>query len=434
MLKLVGIAVLLALLLGACENLPFEIPWISNDVPTATPQPGESDDLTPTPDITPTVETTPEPITFLTVWVPPEMDPDLESEASNIFASRIQSFSEQNNGLEIRVRVKSATGAGGLLDSLTATNAAAPDALPDVIALSRGDLETAALKSLIFPMDGLTEIPDDPDWYSFTREMALLQGSTFGLPFSADSLVLVYRTEKFPEFPGNWEALFETGELLTFPAESDQAFFPLTLYLAAGGAIQDNQRRPLLEVSPLTDVFRLFDDGVDAGTFSAGLNQYQTSAQVWTAFRDGQTDLVVTWLSNYLKERPEGASLVPLLPGNNGVISLGTGMSWAVAAMSEERRPLAADLAEFLVEPAFLSDWNRAAGYMPPRPSALDGWQDQALVGKFSQIALMTRISPSNDLITSLGPILREGTRQILQGLVDPAQAAQVAVENLEGQ
>jgi ABC-type glycerol-3-phosphate transport system substrate-binding protein len=425
----------MALVFSACELLPFDIPWISEAVPTATPVPGEAgQDQTPTPALTLTEETTLEPITQLTLWVPPEMDPSLDTEASRIFSSQLQQFSESHDGLVIDVRVKAASGAGGLLDSLTATNAAAPDALPDIIALTRPDLETAALKSLIFAMDGLTDIPDDTDWFSFTREMALLQGSTFGLPFAADTLVLVYRSDRIPEFPGNWNGLIESGIPLTFPAESDQAVFQLALYLAAGGNIQDNQRRPVLEVTPLADVFRVIADGVESGTFSSNLSQYQTSAQVWTAFRDGQTDLAVTWLSNYLKDRPEDATIAPLLPVNDGAVALGTGMSWAVAAADENRQPLAVELAEFLVQPEFVSEWTRAAGYLPSRPSALQGWQDQTMVAKFSQIALMTRLSPSNDLVSSLGPILREGTRQILQGLVDPAQAAQVAVENLESQ
>lgn len=425
----------MALIFSACEILPFDLPWISEQVSTATPAPGEAgQDQTPTPELTVTAETTPEPITQLTLWVPPEMDPGLDTEASQIFANQLQLFSDSHDGLAIDVRVKAASGAGGLLDSLTATNAAAPDALPDVIVLTRPDLETAALKSLIYAMDGLTDIPDDPDWFSFTREMALLQGSTFGLPFAADSLVLVYRPESIPEFPATWNGLIESGIPLTFPAESDQSVIQLALYLAAGGSIQDNQRRPVLEVTPLADVFRIIADGVDSGTFSSNLSQYQTSAQVWTAFRDGQTDLAVTWLSNYLKDRPEDATIVPMLPVNDGAVALGTGMSWAVAAADENRWPLAVALAEFLVEPEFVSEWTRAAGYLPSRPSALEGWQDQTLVAKYSQIALMTRLSPSNDLVSSLGPILREGTRQILQGLVDPAQAAQVAVENLEGQ
>jgi ABC-type glycerol-3-phosphate transport system substrate-binding protein len=107
-------------------------------------------------------------------------------------------------------------------------------------------------------------------------------------------------------------------------------------------------------------------------------------------------------------------------------------MSWAVATSVETRQALAVQLAEFLVQPEFLAEWTAAAGYIPPRPSALESWTDQGLRNTVSQVALMTRLRPTNDLITSLGPILREGTRQVLQDLVDPGQAAQVAVDSLE--
>jgi ABC-type glycerol-3-phosphate transport system substrate-binding protein len=431
---LLGLGLILALLLSACESLPFDIPWLSDATPTATLPPGDTGDLTPTPATTTTVEATPEPVTSLTLWVPPEMDPALETDASLLFANQLQLFSDLHDGLEINVRVKAASGPGGLLDALTAASAAAPDALPDLIALSRPDLETAALKSLIYPLERLTEIPDDADWYGFTREMALLQGSTFGLPFAADALVLVYRPMTIPEIPGTWESLIAGNTPLAFPADSDQALFTLALYQAEGGAIQDNQRRPVLEVDPLSEVYRLYQEGVETGTIPSWLNQYQTAGQVWSAFREGQINLVITWLSNYLKELPADSSMTPLLPMSAGAVSLGTGMSWAVAAPEEHRHPIAVELAEFLIQPDFLAKWTVTVGYLPPRPSALEGWEDQGLRTTTSQVALMTQLRPSNDLIASLGPILREGTRQILQNLVDPVQAAQVAVESLEEQ
>ena len=107
-------------------------------------------------------------------------------------------------------------------------------------------------------------------------------------------------------------------------------------------------------------------------------------------------------------------------------------MSWTLATPDENRHPLSAALAEFLVEPEFLSEWTAAAGYLPPRPTSLEGWQGQTLQPTLSQIAVTTRLRPPNDVISSLGPILRDQTRQVLQGLVDPSQAAQVAVESLE--
>jgi ABC-type glycerol-3-phosphate transport system substrate-binding protein len=426
-----GLGLMMALLLSACESLPFELPWVPGETPTATLPPGENGDATPTPETTITADVTPEPVTEITLWVPPEMDPALDTDASRLFVNRLQLFSDLNNGLEINVRVKAVSGAGGLLDSLTATSAAAPDALPDLIALSRPDLENAALKGLIFPLDGLTEIPDDTDWYDFTREMALLQGSTFGIPFAADSLILVYRPTALPELPADWFEIIDSGTVLAFPAGSDQQLFPTALYLSAGGLVQDNQRRPTLELDPLTEVFRLIQEGTQSGTFPESLNQYQTSGQVWTAFRDGQSNLAVTWFSNYLKENLADVSLSPLLPMSESAVSFGTGMSWAVATPKENHHSIAVSLAEYLVEPEFLSEWTAAAGYLPTRPSALDGWQNQSLRTTVNQTAIMTKLVPANDIISSLGPLMREGTRQILQDLIDPVQAAQVAVESL---
>lgn len=428
------VGLLMVLMLSACEGLPFEPPWITDDIPTATEPPNVVGEETPTPELTLEVEETPPAVTGLTVWVPPDMDPALETDASTLFLNRLEAFSIANGGIDIDVRVKAASGAGGLLDALTASSAAAPGALPDVIALTRPDLETAALKGLIFSLDGMTDSPDDPDWYSFARDMALIQGSTFGLPFAADALALVYRTEMFPDLPTTWAGLFEEERVLAFPAEHDQALFPMTLYLAEGGALQDSQRRPQLDVEPLSSVFRLMEEGVEAGTFPDWLNQYQTSGQVWTAFREGQVDLAVTWVSNFLRENPTDASMTTLLPGSESAVSLGTGMVWAVSTPEDHRQPLAAELAEFLVQSDYLAEWTLAAGYIPPRPSSLEGWQNQGTRTTVSQIALMTRLRPANDIVMSLGPILRDGSRQILQGLADPAQAAQMAIESLGDQ
>lgn len=428
---ILAIGVIFALLLSACESLPFDLPWLTDEDPTPAAPTEDVGAQTPTPEVTPEIEETPPPVTSLTVWVPPEMDPDLETEASIRFKNQLSAFSEAQGGIEIHVRVKAATGLGGLLDALTAASAAAPDALPDLIALARPDLETAALKGLIYPMDGMTEIPDDQDWYGFSREMALVQGSTFGLPFAGDALVLVYRPDYVTELPQTWADLFEQGLELAFPAEHDQALFLMTLYLAEGGALQDAQRRPQLELAPLTEVYRLLEQGVEAGTFPDWLNQYQTSGQVWTAFREGQVDFAVTWASNYLQEAPSDANMAPLLAGSEGLISMGTGMSWALATPETHRHALAVALAEFLVQPEYLGDWTSAAGYLPPRPSALSGWQNPGLRTTVSQIAMMSVLRPSNQVILSLGPFMRDGSRQVLGGVVDPAQAAQLAIESL---
>lgn len=429
-----AIALILLLFLSACDRLPFDIPWMEPNQPTPTKRLGDPGNKTPTPDPTDVVAPTPEAITSLTLWVPPEMDPELETPAAQIFADQLQRYSEANDELEIIVRVKAASGAGGLLDALTATSLAAPDALPDLIALSREDLEVAALKGLVFSMDGMTDLADSGDWYGYAREMALLQSSTYGLPFAGDALALVYLTETLPVFPATWTDLLASQVVMAFPGQSNQSLFQLSLYEGEGGIIQDNQRRPILELDPLTKIFHLIQDGVTEGAFVEDFTQYQTLTQVWTAFRDGQTDLAVVWVSDYLQDSVSGAALTPLLPMSGGAVSIGSGMSWALASPDEDRQEMAVDLAEFLVDPEFLAEWTYAVGYVPTRSSALEAWENQNLRGTVSQIALMTRLRPSNDILSSLGPILQTQTQQILQSLIDPAQAAQAALESLEDQ
>ena len=427
-----GLLLIVALVVIAYIVWPIDLPWLGSPTPTATLSPGDASAPTPTPETTLAATPTPAPVTQLTLWVPPEMDPEGDTEAGLILANRLQLFSDLHDGLEIIVRVKAASGSGGLLDALTSTGAVAPGALPDLIALDRPDLETAALKNLIFPLDGLTTIIDNEDWFSFTREMSLLQGSTFGLPFAADALALVYRPVSLPEPPGSWDEILNGEIKLAFAANSDLSLFTLALYQAEGGLIQDNQRRPTLELTPTTRIFQLYDEGVESEVLPSWLNQYETPSQVWSGYREGESNLAVIWLSDYLRELPADSTISPLLPMASEPFSLGTGLSWAVTTGDENRQTLAVELAEFLVDPLFLSEWTSAAGYIPSRPSSLEGWANPDLQSVIHQIAQTTHLVPSNDLISSLGPILRENTLQLLQGLVDPGQAAQTAVDSLE--
>ncbi len=159
--NLICTGLVIILLLSACSSLPFDIPWLNTGNPTQTQTAGTEGALTPTPDIEPTEDNTPEPVTSLTIWVPPGMDPSQDGDANLLLANRLALYSELHDGLEIKVRVKAASGAGGLLDALEATHAAAPDVLPDLIVLSRPDMEKAALKGLITNLEALSEIPDD---------------------------------------------------------------------------------------------------------------------------------------------------------------------------------------------------------------------------------------------------------------------------------
>jgi ABC-type glycerol-3-phosphate transport system substrate-binding protein len=367
------------------------------------------------------------------VWLPPLFDPSGTAPAALKLRARLDAFEAANPGLTIQIRIKAVSGPGSLLDSLTATAPAAPANLPALIALPRSDMETAALKGLIYPLDGLTQETDAPDWYTYARQLAVIQGDPYGLPFAGDAMILMYRSALAPTPPADWPALFKLNLPMAFPAADPQGMLALQLYLSAGGSIKDDQGRPALQVESLTETLKVFADGLKQGTFSSGLTQYQTDGQAAQAYHEQppRAQWLVSWSSRFLNELPADtlAEAVPSL--GNKPYTLATGWVWALAEPNPELRPAAVKLAEYLVQSDFLAQWTAAAGYLPTRPSSLAGWSNQTLTSILSPILLAAQARPTNDLLSSLGPVLQDATVQMLKPGADPALVAQAAAERL---
>ena len=400
---------------------------------TATPTaPAVSQTVTPAPtDQAASTTATPTGPQTLEIWVPPEFDPSSGSAAAEKLRSRLAEFEAQNTDLLVSVRVKAASGPGGLIESLSAASAAAPAVLPALVALSRSDLETAALKGLVYSLDGLTHMVDDTDWYPYARQLALIQGSAFGLPFAGDAQLLLYRPAVLPDAPADWPGVINSNLPLAFAAADGQALTTLQLYLSAGGEVKDSQGRPTLQAEPLAQVLKLLDEGVKTGVFPNWLAQYQTDGQAWQAYREQRTQLLITWSSHYLADLPADTAATPLPSLGEKPVALATGWVWALSDPVVERRAASVRLAEFLVDSEFLSQWSLQAGYLPTRPSSLTAWSNEGLRSLLSPIALSAQVRPSNDLLLGLGPILEDATLQILKQQGDPVQIAQAAAERL---
>lgn len=425
--------VLAAALLASCQGF---VPPIFRPTPTQatlTPTPSETPpalgEATATPGVTPLAPGTP---VTLTIWVPPQFDPGSGQPAGNLFKARLDQFSEQHPGVTIQVRLKALAGAGGLLESLSVTSAAAPGALPDLIILSREDLEIAALKGLLTPLDGLTQAPDDPDWYNFARRMGLLQGTDFGLPLAGDALVLLYRPAQAPGLTSEWPAILRQPVPLSFPAADPNALLTLALYQSAGGPVVDTQRRPTLSSDALAQVLELYRDGSKAGVMPGWLTQLESDAQAWEAYQDGRSQMVVTWISRYLADLPADTMALPLPSLGEQPFTLASGWLLAIPSGHPERRELDVALAEWLVGSEFLGKWTAAAGYLPPRPTSLAVWPSQSLGSLISQVVLAAQVRPTNDVLAALGPVLDDAVQQVLTGQTDPARAAQTAADKLK--
>ena len=418
-----NLLLLLVLLFAAgCTAIPQAGP---TSLPATLPAPT----LTPLP--TGAVTATPAGPVTLRIWLPPELDPNSGSPAGEILKARLEEFSSRRPGAHIEVRIKAPDGPGGLLDSLTTASAAAPLALPDLVALPRPTMETAALKGLVHPYQNLTNPIDEPDWFPYARQLARLQDSIFGIPFAGDAMTLVYRPSVVSTPPDALSSAFESPDILAFPAADPQALYTLALYQAAGGSVRDEQGRPVLDANVLEQVLTFFQAGSQSQLTPFWLTQFQNDAESWQVYKEGRVPMVVTWMSRYLQElQPDmAAAPLPTLSGND--FTLASGWVWSLASPDPERQKLSTELAEFLSDSEFMAQWTAAAGYLPTRASALTSWQDKTIQTLASQILMSAQLYPPEDLLTSLAPALERATVEVLKQESDPQKAAQEAAESL---
>jgi len=371
----------------------------------------------------------------LTIWIPPDFDPANGSSAGVIFQTRLDEFTQRRSNVRIETRVKDIEGPGGILDTLSTAGAAAPLALPDLVALPHHSLENAAIKGLLHPFDGLTDTMNDPDWYDFARKLSHLQNSTFGIPFAGDALILVYRPGITGAPPSDWDALLEsTAEStvsLSFPAADPNSLVTLSLYQSTGGAILDEENRPTLDTIQFTEVLTVYHQAQQSSLMPYWLTQYETDDQAWLAFEEKRTDMVITWTSRTTQDLPKDAGVAAIPTPDGTPFTLATGWAWALVSPNPDHQALSAQLAEFLTTPDFLGAWTAAGGFVPPRSNALAAWEDSAMTALLNQVIPSAQLIPSLDIVTTLGPVLQKATVDILKEQVDPVTAASAAVEEL---
>lgn len=370
----------------------------------------------------------------LTIWVPPQFDPQSGSEAGTILQKRLRAFSVDNPGVEVVVRVKALTGQSSLLNSLTAASEAVESSeIPSLVALPRADMETAALKGLIFPLDELSSTIDETDWYDYSKNLALIQGSTFGIPFAGNAVVLVYRPSKIGAAPQGWNDILSRGQPLALPAADPNSLVTFTLYQSAGGTILNSQNQPSFQEDALQEAFNLYAEGGKQGAFPAWLSQYTTDQEVWQAYQNQTTPWVITWSSNYFSELPVDSTVLPLPAMGEQSYTTASGWLWTLSDPLPERRELSAQLAEYLTDSDFLSNWTPVSGYLPTRPSTLLQWSDQDVRSLLGQIILSSNIIPDQKIYSNFGPILKDSVLQIIEKQGDPAQLTTSTIEKLNG-
>ena len=383
---------------------------------TPTPVPTKQATSTPTVIATATLPVE-QNVPILRVWLPSEFHPTVENPAAKLLDQRLTKFETQHPGLKIEVRVKTADTDGEILNDLSVTSAAAPGVLPDLVLLSRPDLEAAALKGLLHPIDGLSTSLEDPNWYEYAQQLGHVQNTGYGLPFMGDAMVLVY----YPELGMivNWEDVLASQGQLVFQAGNPDGLTGLSLYASAGGQILDPQGLPTLDEDSLVRVLTLIEEGRSKKVFPPSLVNVTNETQALQIYRTGSANKGIIWILNY---HPTSDGAIALLPGlDEAPFSYATGWVWALAGSDPENQQLAAKLAEYLVADDFIAEWTQTTGFLPTRPSSIKD-EDRTM----SAILESAHLIPSSSIIAVLGPLMQEAITRVLIGEAPKDVAASV--------
>jgi len=411
----VGAAILIGA--AACQSIPGTAPTAKpTDDAVVTPRPSETASPTPSAGVS-----------ELTIWLPPAFRSDSNSPGGNALNARIEAFESAHPGLSVAVRIKAAAGSGGLRDSLATAAAAAPGALPDLVALDQSNLRAAAIKGLVYPLDAL--LPADA-WsadYPFARAAAVIDDRHFGLPFAGDAIVLA-NTLVPSAGPQRWEETYGWTQPVFLPLGDSRSLFLFFGYYAAGGEPMLTMAGAALQSVPLEEELVWLNSMRESGVLSLRSLQIDSFEASFLAIENfGECAATL-----YSVATASGDFFPGYLPTPSGEkFSLATSWSWAVATPDPRRQTQAAELVAWLSAPQFLAEWTLVQGVIPPAAAVLDVWPAGARKTLLAGILENAQAFPDDEISAFAGPVLAKAARRVLLEGMTAADAAEEAVRAL---
>jgi len=398
-----------------CEQLLAELPFLGSTpakpLPTATPE------VTPTavPLETETPPLAEQDLNEITIWLPPDLDPENGSPEGRLFRQQLQAFSTENPEITVNVRIKALSGAGGLLDALGTASLAAPAVVPGLLILPHTDLETAVNSGLITPI----EVENNPalgvEPFTFAKEMARAHDLNYGLPFAADALCMAYKSQQVVYPPLSWQEVIQLKKVLAFPASEPLGSTTLLLYMNRGGDFTQNELQISLDEVALQQTLMFLAEGANSDVFPYWLTDYTTFDESWQAVKDSRATYAIIKASQYLSELPENTAITSLPSFDEESLTLAEGWVLAFPQTAPERLSLYLQLAAYLVDPEFQAAWTETAGLLPVSSAALTSWENSEVSGILLEIAESARLAPSNQIVDRVGPLFTQATSEMLR-------------------
>jgi ABC-type glycerol-3-phosphate transport system substrate-binding protein len=333
----------------------------------------------------------------------------------------LDEFISRRPQTDIQVRVKPLSGEYGILESLRTTRAAASIIAPELIVLPRPLMEEAVREGLILPLDELTNIMEQEDWYPYAQELSRVDGELNGIPFAGDLLILAYKSDTEEAPPSDWEALLESGKALTFPASDPMSVVTLAQYRNLGQDLETDTGEVNLQREPLLEVLTFYQSAQVANVMPYWLTQFETDEQAWQSYQERQATLAITWSSTMLGFESSNTALAAMPTKEGKAFALADGWVWCLIPSNPGTEEAALELIEYLTVDSYLSTWSIAAGYLPVRPSGLEDWSEEIYYSTLGQLLPSAVMLPSRETLSEVGPLVREAVVSVLKDQANPS-------------
>lgn len=428
------LVVLSLILLAACTSAN-ETPLPSGLLPSTpvvfAPTPGETRAPTPAPSASAPVTTD------LIIWLGDDLAPTASPLQMQILTTALNAFQVTYPATRINIYTKKSSGKGGIEDLLISTQAALPQSLPDIVTLDLRDLPRYAKEGVLQPFEGSLAPAVVTDLYPFARQAGVIDARQFAMPFTADVLQVVYDNTILKSPPLNWTELYTNGIKYAFAAgdASQVSDSFLAQYVALGGRFVDTRGRVALDRGPLRDALDFYRNVVSQSVAISNTLSIRTLDDSFRMFTSSRATLADVSARTFMRELPQlknaAYGSIPTREGNLATISRTWGMA-LVAAGDPNRRVMAQRLIEYLAGVEIAAAWNRAAGQLPVRRTALGSWSNNIAYRDFINQLLSVAVNrPPVTAGANLDGIMQAAVVDVLNNGLSPADAADKAIAAL---
>lgn len=384
-----------------------------------------------------TQETGPAP-EVLRIWWPEPLarvdQPELLAEGGAL-AALIEAFVQAEAGVfDIDFRLKSATGPGSIMATLSSASMVAPSALPDVTLLRREDLLLAVQQGLALPLESYLATGVTDTLYAVALDLSQVNGQLYGLPYMLDVLHLIHRDPAAEDW--TFGAILGRGDRLLFPAARANSVNNtfLAQYLAAGGSLSEDGSTLVVDHDALLTVLEFYEAAVEAGLVNASLLDYTTPADYAPLLAESEVELpydaVAVTSGLYLRLMAEGQAWYPApIAADSGEGPVfANGWMWVITSPDPERRELAGRFITWMMDFSRQRDYAAAIAMLPSQPAAMT--IDAPVLSDFLQTAVPVIPEAAGG---SAARAMQNALIAVLTGTSSAEDAAAAAVASVGG-